>query len=200
MNHGLRTRSSRRAGATGASPRRPAQGVGAEAGQGDGCPQGLPARQGAGKQPLHHPPLSPGLRSISPLGMADLIDKLERTALKHVRAKRYELAGDLEVLVVREPDLRAGYFGILAQRASDGQGPLRPAAGPSAGRGRQCRRRSGGCASRPSSASAAAVHEMPANRGRRRSSPPDEAAQLDLAADPSSSGREIGCGSSPAAG
>ena len=58
--------------------------------------------------------------------LADLVETLERTALKHVRSKKYDLAGDLEVFVVREPDLRAGYFGILAQRVSDGQGPLRP--------------------------------------------------------------------------
>ena len=48
--------------------------------------------------------------------MEDLVTKLERTVIKHVRSRRYELAGDLEVVVVREPELRSGYFGILAQR------------------------------------------------------------------------------------
>lgn len=113
--------------------------------------------------------------------LADLIDKLERTALKHVRAEKYELAGDLEVLVVREPDLRAGYFGILAQRVSDGQGPLRPAEVPQQAAAASAAGAAAVARPATSSASAAAVHEMPANRGTKVI-PAGQASQMDLAA------------------
>lgn len=44
-----------------------------------------------------------------------LVGKLERALAKHVRAKNYEVIGELTVRVSREPDLRPGYFGILAE-------------------------------------------------------------------------------------
>jgi hypothetical protein len=109
--------------------------------------------------------------------MADLVGTLERTALKHARSKKYDLAGDLEVLVVREPDLRAGYFGILAQRVSDGQGPLRPAQVPQQAAAAAVEN------PRPaaSSAPAPAIHEMGANKGEKVI-PAGQPAQMELAA------------------
>ncbi len=49
--------------------------------------------------------------------MSDLVGKLERALAKHVRSKKYEVLDDVRISVVREPDLRPGYFGILAGRA-----------------------------------------------------------------------------------
>jgi len=43
----------------------------------------------------------------------ELAEKLQRTVAKYARSKKYELSADPEVLVVREPDLKPGYFGIL---------------------------------------------------------------------------------------
>lgn len=104
--------------------------------------------------------------------MDDLLDKLEHALNRHVRSRRYEPAGDLEVGVVREPDLRPGYFGILAERAAVGQ-PV-PRVETSEPQYRQPRPvgQSGGAAP-------AVVHELP-GRGTKVI-PPSEATQLGLA-------------------
>ena len=50
----------------------------------------------------------------------NLIDKLERHLAKHVRSKRYEMAGDVCIDIVLDTDLRLGRFGILAEREAPG--------------------------------------------------------------------------------
>jgi len=48
-------------------------------------------------------------------GRAALIDKLERHLVKHVRARKYDLSGEVEVSLVLDEDLKFGQFGILAE-------------------------------------------------------------------------------------
>jgi hypothetical protein len=45
-----------------------------------------------------------------------LESKLENHLAKHVRAKKYDLPGDLKLEIVTDPDLKLGHFGILAER------------------------------------------------------------------------------------
>jgi hypothetical protein len=45
-----------------------------------------------------------------------LVAKLERHLAKYVRAKKYDLPGDLRVEIAVDPDLTLGHFGILAER------------------------------------------------------------------------------------
>ncbi len=108
--------------------------------------------------------------------MADLVDKLERTVSKHVRAKRYELAGDLEVVVVREPDLRPGYFGVLAERTDDARERAYQSQAP------QPAAASAGSAAVAASGAVAMVHEMPERRGTQVI-PTTQAEQLGLSAE-----------------
>ena len=49
-----------------------------------------------------------------------LIGKLERHLSKHVRAKRYEISGDILVDIVLDTDLKLGHFGILGEREAPG--------------------------------------------------------------------------------
>jgi hypothetical protein len=51
-----------------------------------------------------------------------LITKLERHLSKHVRAKQYEIPGEISVAVVVDEDLSLGHFGILAEREARGLG------------------------------------------------------------------------------
>jgi hypothetical protein len=88
-----------------------------------------------------------------------LVGKLERALAKHVRAKNYEVIGELTVRVNREPDLRPGYFGILAEPiAADA-----PAAGPRPSHGRPAAAAAGLGAPLPaaSTSSAAVVRKGP---------------------------------------
>lgn len=106
----------------------------------------------------------------------DLAYKLERALLKHVRSRKYQMVGELEVTVVREPDLRRGYFGILTERGAAGHGAPRGRADEEYRREPQSRAPVASTVpQRP-----AVVHELPA-RGTRVI-PPGEAAQLGLAA------------------
>jgi hypothetical protein len=50
----------------------------------------------------------------------ELTAKLERHLSKHVRAKRYEIPGDITVAIVLDSDLKLGHFGILAERDAPG--------------------------------------------------------------------------------
>lgn len=45
-----------------------------------------------------------------------LAERLERHLAKYVKAKKYDLAGELSVIIDVDPDLSLGYFGILAER------------------------------------------------------------------------------------
>ncbi len=55
----------------------------------------------------------------------EIIRDLERHLLKHARAKRYELPGDVSVRLLVDEDLPSGRFGILAERvATDAAVPL----------------------------------------------------------------------------
>ena len=49
-----------------------------------------------------------------------LADKLERHLAKHVRAKKYQTAGDISVELSCDPDLKLGHFGILAEKEARG--------------------------------------------------------------------------------
>lgn len=104
--------------------------------------------------------------------MDDLLQKLERGLARHVRSRRYEPAGDLEVGVVREPDLRPGYFGISAERATLGRTAPRGEAG-------EPQRLQTAFAARSDTAGPAPAHGLP-GRGTKVI-PPAEAAQLGLA-------------------
>jgi len=106
----------------------------------------------------------------------DLTYKLERALLKHVRSRKYQMVGELEVVVVREPALRRGYFGILAERAAAGQVGSRGRAD----KGRPREPRPHAPTASTASQRPAVVHELPA-RGTMLI-PPAEAAQLGLAA------------------
>jgi len=55
-----------------------------------------------------------------------LIAKLERHLAKHVRAKKYDLPGEIEVAVVLDEDLKFGQFGILAEREMAAEQDVRP--------------------------------------------------------------------------
>jgi hypothetical protein len=55
-----------------------------------------------------------------------LVEKLERHLAKHVRAKRYEVPGEIIVALVEDPDLKLGHFGILAERELPENGRLSP--------------------------------------------------------------------------
>ncbi len=57
-----------------------------------------------------------------------LVVKLERHLAKHVRAKKYEVPGDLGVEIVIDDDLKLGHFGILAE--SDARGYVEEALPP----------------------------------------------------------------------
>lgn len=59
-------------------------------------------------------------------GRAALVDRLERHLVKHVRAKKYELPGEVEVSLVLDEDLKFGQFGILAEGDAPGEQGLRP--------------------------------------------------------------------------
>jgi|GEM_PF-1074022 len=52
-----------------------------------------------------------------------LVQKLERHLAKHVRAKKYELTGEISVNVVVDSDLPLGRFGILAETDASPVGP-----------------------------------------------------------------------------
>jgi len=49
-----------------------------------------------------------------------LADRLERHLAKHVRAKKYQTAGDISVEVLCDPDLKPGHFGVRAEKDSNG--------------------------------------------------------------------------------
>lgn len=53
---------------------------------------------------------------------AEILEKLQRHLAKHVRARRYAVAGDISVSMVMDHDLSLGRFGILAERND----PVRP--------------------------------------------------------------------------
>ena len=50
----------------------------------------------------------------------DLLEKFERHLAKHVRSKGYRISGDISVFMDIDPELRLGYFGILAERDAPG--------------------------------------------------------------------------------
>lgn len=49
-----------------------------------------------------------------------LMDGLERHLAKHVRSKGYRISGEIGVSMTVDPELRLGYFGILAEREAPG--------------------------------------------------------------------------------
>jgi hypothetical protein len=61
----------------------------------------------------------------------EVVDRLQRHLAKHVRSRRYAVAGDLVVRIVRDNDLGFGRFGILAERF-DPSRPVRVTPSPSA--------------------------------------------------------------------
>ena len=61
-----------------------------------------------------------------------LVTKLESHVEKHVRSRRYATSGDISVELTLDPDLKPGYFGVLAEQGVTSAG--RPAGGAPAGR------------------------------------------------------------------
>jgi len=66
-----------------------------------------------------------------------LVAKLERHLAKHVRAKRYDVPGEIDVALLVDEDLSIGYFGILAE--SDPAGAAEHGTPPSVGPGPRSR-------------------------------------------------------------
>lgn len=60
----------------------------------------------------------------------EVVAKLERHLDKHARSKKYEVMGDITVSLVRDPDLKLGHYGLLAQRTGEESGPGPTAAMP----------------------------------------------------------------------
>ena len=61
----------------------------------------------------------------------EIVEKLQRHLLKHVRSKKYAMPGDLTVMIVRDDDLSLGRFGVLADGMDTSrpfQAPVRPPA------------------------------------------------------------------------
>jgi hypothetical protein len=63
----------------------------------------------------------------------ELVRKLESHMEKHVQNRRYATSGAMTIELTMDPDLKPGYFGVLAERADlDGAQPQGNPAGPSA--------------------------------------------------------------------
>jgi hypothetical protein len=126
----------------------------------------------------------------------NLVTRLERVVSKYVRRKRYESLSDIVVRIVREPDLRNGYFGILAEQGAAAVQQSKPVqqpavAGMAASGGMSRAHAVAPSRSVAGSGGPSVVHHLPTDGawdGHASSSrgtkiiPPSEAVRLNLAA------------------